>query len=116
MSRDGQLVSLWLQCLASCDDRIDGSALSTLRLLRAAVLPEHLVLGKDDDEEGTTGHVPQNTGYLALDLPQPPVWPDSHFTGCCPWMSHSRCGRNQSLDLHPHVLHSPFLTGVFCPS
>lgn len=98
MSRDGQLVFLWLQCLASCDDLTDRSALSTLRLLRAAVLPEHLMPQKDEDEEGTPGHIPQSTGYLALDLPQPPVWPDSHFTRCCAWRSHSRCGRNHSLD------------------
>lgn len=97
MSRDGQLVSLWLQRLASCDDLTDHSALSTLRL-RAAVLPEHLMPQKDEDEGGTPGHVPQSTGYLALDLPQPPVWPDSHFTRCCAWRSHSRCGRNHSLD------------------
>lgn len=98
VSQDGQLVFLWLQCLASCDDLTDHSALSTLRLLRAAVLPEHLMPQKDEDEEGTPGHIPQSTGSLALDLPQPPVWPDSQFTRCCAWRSHSRCGRNRSLD------------------
>lgn len=53
---------------------------------------------KDEDEEGTPGHIPQSTGSLAHDLPRPPVWPGSHFTRCCAWRSHSRCGRNRSLD------------------
>ncbi|KAI4535952.1 hypothetical protein MG293_014279 [Ovis ammon polii] len=54
------------------------------------LLPSVRFCGSDGDEEGTPGHIRQSTGSLALDLPRPPVWPDSHFTRCCAWRSHSR--------------------------
>ena len=59
---------------------------------------------------------PRAPATWPLTCPSLKCGPDSLFTGCCPWRPHSRCRRNQSLDLPSPRPHSLFLTGVFCPS
>lgn len=115
--------SLCGSCLASHNDLMDGSALSTLRLLRVAVLPRHLIPAKDEMRKGPLAMSPRALATWPLTCPSLQCGPDSHFTGCCPWRPHSRCGRNQSLDLPsprppltvPHGCLLPFL-GQHCTS